>query len=533
MADEDDELDSATDADTDQSSDSSDDSDSGPPPPPAQAVKDPTVRQYLSDKLAAAQDQANQNQLITGLGRAGASLSAGLAHSNQPVNQAPFDAMAASDQAPVTNVLNAQKAQTQDIANQKAISSADPDSAQSVAARSMIKKLYPGKFSDDDLNGLSADEIGDSIMKPLELDEKIQAHKDEVTSKNADRAQGAADRASAKRDKDQDAALKDVSALLESARGNPAAAQAERDIYASQKAKTLANMYGDPDKLSMPQVQLLASEIAKIAQGGAPSMHELDGLTPSTLMGKLSTVASSLINSPTAAHAADFVKQYQDYADGVTKDAQKVIEDKYGRVIETNRGRLGEDNYQRLQDNYVRRFQNSSEDSQPANDHPSRAAAILAQRQSAKAGQQTIQNAMPDTAAPQPGAPPAALAAPGFAFGGTVAPSPPGFAHVRQSPLPHLPQMKAPHAPKAPKEVMPAQFKPMTQPAGFACGGTVHNYEQGGTVPGQPKVPFNSPTNDTVTAKLTPKEEVLPLTVTQSKAPALAAYLHMRSKGYK
>ena len=75
-----------------------------------------------------------------------------------------------------------------------------------------------------------------------------------------------------------------------------------------------------------------------------------------------------------------------------------------------------------------------------------------------------------------------------------------------------------------PKMYEPHSLKPFTRPMHF---------EHGGTVPGQPLVPKNNPINDTVDAKLTPKEEVLPLSVTQSKAPAMAAYLHMKNRGYK
>jgi hypothetical protein len=46
------------------------------------------------------------------------------------------------------------------------------------------------------------------------------------------------------------------------------------------------------------------------------------------------------------------------------------------------------------------------------------------------------------------------------------------------------------------------------------------NYEGGGVVPGIPKVNYNSPKNDVVDAKLTPKEIVLPLSVTESDNPA-------------
>jgi hypothetical protein len=54
---------------------------------------------------------------------------------------------------------------------------------------------------------------------------------------------------------------------------------------------------------------------------------------------------------------------------------------------------------------------------------------------------------------------------------------------------------------------------------GMAEGGEVENYLKGGSVPGKARVPGNSPKNDTVLAKLSPGEVVLPRTVTQNPSP--------------
>lgn len=64
---------------------------------------------------------------------------------------------------------------------------------------------------------------------------------------------------------------------------------------------------------------------------------------------------------------------------------------------------------------------------------------------------------------------------------------------------------------------------------GYDAGGKV-NMKQGGKVPGEPKTPKkDTPSNDTVPAMLTPKEVVLPLSVTQSKNPVNAAAKFMAS----
>jgi hypothetical protein len=96
--------------------------------------------------------------------------------------------------------------------------------------------------------------------------------------------------------------------------------------------------------------------VGKIANGGSSSMHELEGLDPKTLQSKFAGVWQRLVNEPTSANAGAFTKQYTDYADALTKDAQKVISDKYGRIIQTNKDRLAPEAQKHLEDNYLNRF---------------------------------------------------------------------------------------------------------------------------------------------------------------------------------
>lgn len=254
----------------------------------------------------------------------------------------------------------------------------DPNSQASVGSRQLAGAvLAKAGFDPKMVDGMSHDDI----VKQFPQLTSLLNHKD-ATDANILKAQqnhldrqaliaSRQDAGANKASQAQDKALQNTKALLESARGNPAAAQAEKDLYASAKAKSLTNLYGDPNKLSNSQVQLLASEIGKIASGGVPTSHELEGLTPQTLASKFSGVASQLINKPTPANAAAFVKQYQDYADALTKDAKQVISDKYGRVIESSKKQLGDDNYNTLKDQYLNRFtKDSSGSSTPSTTYP-------------------------------------------------------------------------------------------------------------------------------------------------------------------
>lgn len=149
-----------------------------------------------------------------------------------------------------------------------------------------------------------------------------------------------------------------TSQLLESARGNQAAQQAEKDIYASNKVDSLIGK--DPNSLSPQMVQLLASEVSKIANGGTPSIEELRGLNAGTFPGGLATLAQKVVNHPIGADAGAFVRQFQQYAHSIRNDAQKVIQDRYGRIIESRKSLLTPDETQALKTQYLERFKSSN-----------------------------------------------------------------------------------------------------------------------------------------------------------------------------
>jgi hypothetical protein len=247
---------------------------------------------------------------------------------------------------------------------QKAADQNDPTSNASQSFRKIIESQFPNvaKAYGDDWENVSAAD-SDSIFNPLKLKETMDARKEQTSA----RLQLAQDSRENKSTDKQNQALQQTTQMLESMRGNPAAAQAEKDIYAAQKINSMVNLYGDPNKLNPTQVQLLATEVAKIASGGVPTTHELQGLNPSTISSSLASLAEKVANKPESAKAGEFVKAMQDYTNSLTKDAKAVIQDRYGRVIETNRNRIGNDNYNTLQTNYVRRFDAKNEQKQESN----------------------------------------------------------------------------------------------------------------------------------------------------------------------
>jgi hypothetical protein len=144
-----------------------------------------------------------------------------------------------------------------------------------------------------------------------------------------------------------------VQQALESARQSPDATQALKDIYASKKVNTLVDQAKDkkgkvdPNLLNMTQVRLVAGEVGKIATGGAPTLDELHGLTPSAVPQWLSELAEKANNQPTPANAGKFVRGLQRYANSVAEDGRKLVADRSSRIIEQRRSDLGDENYNR------------------------------------------------------------------------------------------------------------------------------------------------------------------------------------------
>lgn len=362
------------------------DTDNLPPPTPAPQAA-PAAQPSLIDLLRQAQQQANgtaqSNAIIKAGMMAGNALAQRHATVPLPLNTSAIDELTKQAQTGPANIMQ-QAALQSAIQNQKLAaqkitqgqSETDPNSQQSKLYTNVAKQFAQNLGLDDSqFSNLSAD----STQKLLPLLERYQQH----VEANATNLQKQQDRQliqqqlqQQKETDKQNAATKSTTALLEGARGQPAVAQAEKDIYAASKANSLANLYGDPNKLSPQQAQLLSAEVAKIASGGQSTQAELDALNPHTMNAGMAKIVQKFTNEPSQANAGAFIKQYQDYANALTQDAQKVITDKYGRVIESVKGQIGPDNYNTLKNQYVNRFADAQAAAQATKQHADQVAAF-------------------------------------------------------------------------------------------------------------------------------------------------------------
>lgn len=227
---------------------------------------------------------------------------------------------------------------------QKAISEGHPE-AQTLPV--FDPKVYSQKVEEAKLAALDPNQF-------LSDQRSRETHQDSMADRGVRREQMRNDKQIAELDK--------VGSRLEQMRGSPAAAQAEKDIYAAQKVNSLVNLYGDPNKLDPQQVQLVASEVAKIAQGGVPSIHELQGLNPNTIPKSLASLAQTFTNAPVKANQGAFLKAMKDYTDSLTKDAKEVINDRYGRILKPYESMYKDHPvYKGFQDQYLNRFKEAGQ----------------------------------------------------------------------------------------------------------------------------------------------------------------------------
>lgn len=235
----------------------------------------------------------------------------------------------------------------------------DPASPVSAAFRSMALTWNPALKDTPGFDKMDAEGIK-QMLPGIDM----QVKRDYMIQDTKLRAAQAADARQSSNDFKQTNNFNQTIQQLESQRStNPAVGQAEKDLYAAQKAQTIQKLApnGDLNQLSPQMAQLLNSEVAKIAKGGVSDREELQALNPGTLQGTLAKYWQKLSNDPSPANAGAFLQQYQDYAGGVAKDAQKVITDHYSRVINSRANQFTPEQKGYLQDNYLGRFGQSNE----------------------------------------------------------------------------------------------------------------------------------------------------------------------------
>lgn len=132
---------------------------------------------------------------------------------------------------------------------------------------------------------------------------------------------------------------------LETMRGNSAAQQAALDTYSANKALSLVKGK-DPNSLTMQDLRMLNSEMAKIGQGGVPTEHGVQELMPNNLKSKLAELENFLNSEPTQAQMGDYVKHNMKYLEEMKDVAEDRLRDYRTNIAKGYKTRVKPEAYQ-------------------------------------------------------------------------------------------------------------------------------------------------------------------------------------------
>lgn len=314
------------------------------------AVPEVPQNAFSIDRLAQLQHQSNQMQALNNLARGMTNAVATAGQQKTNLFDKQFE-----DQGKQIASMPEQYLQ-QGVAQKM-----DPKSPASVAARNLAQYIDPEMQINNQMSAADLEKVFPQ-MAIVKNSQDATAMRGEVAkNRQADRLNAQAimlQKYQDMKDQKQQNAYNQTVQQLESTRtSTPAVQQAEKDVYAASKANQLVkSMGGNPDKLNPQQVQLLVSEVGKIASGQGTTDRTLDVLTPKTLAGQMAGVWQNLINHPTPANAGAFIKQYLQYANDISNIAKKEIKDRYGRIINSRSSQFNADQLQQLNNNYINRF---------------------------------------------------------------------------------------------------------------------------------------------------------------------------------
>lgn len=338
------------------------------PAPPEATGYDKSID---ADALAQAQAKQRQDTMWTNIAKGFDTIGAGFSRGAFKADPSFYDDLQKGQiAAPVNHILQQRQAadaatahqmEQYKLADEKEKN--DPNSAASALARNVLtSSAAAAKLNLGNIDGLSASTIEKTFPSVAKLID--------TQSQNLTRQETAKDRAAALKiaagNKENDKEKQNYNQTvqqLEQLRGSPAAGQAEKDIYAAQKANDVLKTFapsGNLNDVSLQGAALLKSEIAKIANGGQASIPSLQELDADTVNKHLAMAKQKLFSEPTPANAGAFLQQYKDYADNLTKTAQNTISDRYGRIINSRSSDLNDDHQQLLKDNYLNRFKEAT-----------------------------------------------------------------------------------------------------------------------------------------------------------------------------
>jgi hypothetical protein len=289
-------------------------SETAPATPELEAIqKMAEAQSTLQDQLKEAQEQRKRDILIGSLGKSFMPIVAGLSGlASRSKVETPegsaFDEMIKQAGLPIT-----------ELKEKIALEKDDPNSD----ASKMLRKI-----AEEDVKRATGQTVNFGNMSYNQLTEVFPQ-----LSRMAERIEIAKlkreDAAKTKETENQAKANTAFRKDLITYRGNSAARVAAENQLRISNALSLAERGQD---LTPQEIQLLATEISRVAQGSAPTVSGIKEIVPRSLRAELAKVSSFLLNKPEPAKANDFIKRNISYLKEMSKNSNRVLHEFQGNI---------------------------------------------------------------------------------------------------------------------------------------------------------------------------------------------------------
>lgn len=302
-------------------------------------VQNPVVAAYLA-KIKAAQDQVKSNQQATGLTSALVQLGHGISRADGPADLSAVKAMGENDTAPLNNLAQLQMGQQQAMAMAKAQQAADPNSPTAKAQKILFSSMLSRQGVDPKiLDGMTADQIKTSMQQPIEALAKIQTN-DLKRQELSDAKIAAAD---TKNTTAHEKYVQHVEDTAKTLRGDPASMRLDSNLAAVVSAKGVLDKYRNPDgtthydDMTIPEIQSLVTDKAKIMSGGVPTESEIRAQMPHNVHTGVSGIMSSLSDKFQPANVGGYVQDLDDYFKTMENESLKAVKHRQAGIVNSPR----------------------------------------------------------------------------------------------------------------------------------------------------------------------------------------------------
>lgn len=322
------------------------------------SITAPSVTDYIKNKynlnapdteLADAQEQARQSRIGTGLLQ---SLSQGLGQvTGAKSSPELYNQINAAANAPVSELQERRKGQAEKLDLQSKMDLNDPSSLKSKMAQSVFRtyaKQAKMPFDENTINNSSANDLEalqKGVLSMAELNEKMDANKIAKQQLHAD-----------KQSKEQDTNFQKAVTDLNSVRGNKALQNAQELRRLAQNALSITQnpkWKDNPDAMPRDQKNLLDSELAKIANGGAATQGTISEIQDPTLKSQFASFISKVTNAPVGAGQGKFIQNKIDYLKELDRTAHDMIGQHYQRKLNYWKPKLKSDDFNNFQQSFV------------------------------------------------------------------------------------------------------------------------------------------------------------------------------------